>query len=246
MSVPQHDRAAAAADAPTARAERDALEERRQAVRGLRAQIKHAVHHSLFCVTHVSRRDAETIADAVMKLLDASLGAPREPEPMKAVLITQTVAPSERVVLVAASRCDDFVASLDRSRVTRVVVFDPEVVSPDTPGDEQPQVGEPGSKQWGTPELRSAANDAAIAEQIVAWVNANGGEARYEPECVDHNGPQTPARIAIRTASGWDYAKPGDRVVKGDRRFISSWEGIAWQTLREFYVSPVESAGSEK
>lgn len=72
--------------------------------------------------------------------------------------------------------------------------------------------------QWtddGSDDFRGLAD---LAAQIVAWVNANGGEARYErsdydaiPSVHDH-GP----RIAVRTINGWAYAKPRHFVVMGE------------------------------
>ena len=115
--------------------------------------------------------------------------------------------------------------------------------SPGTPGDEKPQVGEPGSRRWGTPELRSAANDAAIAEQIVAWVNANGGEARYEPAEWSPQGDIWPY-IVVRTSKGPAYAKPGDWIVMGDTWFQVGGFKEPARLVREFTVSPVKSSGS--
>lgn len=133
-------------------------------------------------------------------------------------------------------------------------------------GGGKPQQCEPESMVWGAcrcAEKRglsgcicapcgcdgSQDHQRAGAEQIVAWVNANGGEARYVP-----NGEDTPIgwsgypRIAIRTAYGWAYAKPGDRIVKGDEwfDFIQTKPGMLPDEvrLREFTVSPVESSGS--
>ena len=50
-------------------------------------------------------------------------------------------------------------------------------------------------------------------QDIVAWINANGGEV----SCID-TGPLAVATnqkplIAVRTHSGWAYAAPGDYVV---------------------------------
>lgn len=63
------------------------------------------------------------------------------------------------------------------------------------------------------------------APEIVAWVNTNGGEARYEPSYFDmqaaRGGPavERPARIAVRTINGWAYAAPGHYVVMGEAWF---------------------------
>jgi hypothetical protein len=50
--------------------------------------------------------------------------------------------------------------------------------------------------------------------EIVAWVNANGGEARYLRAEAMPNVPTD--RIAIRTREGRVHAVPGDYVVMGD------------------------------
>lgn len=60
---------------------------------------------------------------------------------------------------------------------------------------------------------RWGARSFDVGHRIIEWVNANGGEARYEPaispeDCVAHDGHA--ARIAIRTADSWVYAAPGD------------------------------------
>lgn len=57
------------------------------------------------------------------------------------------------------------------------------------------------------------------ATDIVAWVNANGGEARYETHSIGavHFDPLD--RIAVRTINGWAYAAPGHYVVMGSERF---------------------------
>src|SRR5690349_778135 len=81
------------------------------------------------------------------------------------------------------------------------------------------------------------ADDTHPAREIVDWVNANGGEARYEPNhpwsefgnecpCNDFDvltrvsTPHT-ARIAVRTINGWAYATPGHYVVMGEARFTT-------------------------
>jgi hypothetical protein len=79
------------------------------------------------------------------------------------------------------------------------------------------------------------------AEQIVAWVNANGGEARYEPAtgALSNFGGRDFPRIVVRTINGWAYAKPGDHIVMG-----SAWFDVPWTKasasgaihLREFRV----------
>jgi hypothetical protein len=51
-----------------------------------------------------------------------------------------------------------------------------------------------------------------MADSIVTWVNANGGEAQYRDS---QSGPH----IAIRTINGWAYAEPGHYVVMGEATF---------------------------
>jgi hypothetical protein len=60
------------------------------------------------------------------------------------------------------------------------------------------------------------------ADQIVAWVNANGGEARYENHWEgdrDRAQGQRLNRIAVRTINGWAHAAPGHYVVMGSATF---------------------------
>jgi len=80
-----------------------------------------------------------------------------------------------------------------------------------------PSAPEPESKQWwagGAPgELASYANE------VVHWVNANGGEARYFPGPEMGNAGGEFPRIEIRTKDGRVYAKPGDTVQMTDEWF---------------------------
>ena len=89
-------------------------------------------------------------------------------------------------------------------------------------------------------------SSGAPAIAIVAWVNDNGGEARYEPPVENHNlaklasgikyehGP----RIAVRRANGWVYVKLDDTVVMGDKWFHANENcpPPAGRSLREFKV----------
>jgi predicted nucleic acid-binding Zn ribbon protein len=68
--------------------------------------------------------------------------------------------------------------------------------------------------------------DGVNAEQIIAWVNANGGEAELRN---DQSGPH----IAVRTANGRAYAKPGDWITMTDAA-VPHWTG---STARAFRVS---------
>jgi hypothetical protein len=70
----------------------------------------------------------------------------------------------------------------------------------------------------------------ATAPSIVAWVKANGGEARYVPAW--HH-----ARIAVRTINGWAYARPGHYVVKGSATFMHE-SGVE---LTDFYPCDPET-----
>lgn len=81
--------------------------------------------------------------------------------------------------------------------------------------------------QWGNTDAMGFYATGKHAENVVAWVNANGGHARYEPEPQATiggrgHGSQTftqPARIAVRTINGWAYAAPGHYVVRGSAEF---------------------------
>jgi hypothetical protein len=51
--------------------------------------------------------------------------------------------------------------------------------------------------------------------EVVAWVNANGGEARYTGTADPGRGTDPYAnRIAVRTINGWAYAAPGHYVIR--------------------------------
>lgn len=93
--------------------------------------------------------------------------------------------------------------------------------------------------QWVVPDDPEVPLDLATrALDIVKWITANGGEARYDPEYVDENGPQTPAHIAICTVTGWACAAPGQYIVKGIATFTVR-DNIGGQDiekeLRNFY-----------
>jgi len=82
----------------------------------------------------------------------------------------------------------------------------------------------PESKQW------VVSNDPDTqAEQIVAWVNANGGLAQYEPKWTGTDA--TTARIAVRSLNDWAYASLGDYVVKD-----YSWVTVNGRSIRVFQV----------
>jgi hypothetical protein len=75
------------------------------------------------------------------------------------------------------------------------------------------------------------------AREIVAWVNANGGEARYERQ----GSPSGADRIAVRTINGWAYALPGWYVVMGETEFGGT--GASWERerIRDFYPCDPET-----
>lgn len=92
----------------------------------------------------------------------------------------------------------------------------------------------------------------ASAQDVVAWVQRNGGQAVYDigyPQQYDYPGPT----IAIRGADGEEHhCEPGQWVVKGDEpkredcphRF---YLGADCDCIREFTVSadlPASVAGS--
>ena len=127
----------------------------------------------------------------------------------------------------------------------------------DEAGNEKSQPSEPESMRWHVPgdDLMNSIED--IAHKIVAWVNANGGEARYEPERgsyevagrtdteIGFTERVDGSHIAVRTSQGWAYAKPGDRIVMGDTSVhVRGRYGDNLEVRREFTVSPVESSGS--
>lgn len=72
--------------------------------------------------------------------------------------------------------------------------------------------------QWGGREPALVVGENGALE-IVAWVNANGGEARYYPDGVVGEHPNGGPRIGVRTINGWAYAEPGHYVVMGTALF---------------------------
>ena len=65
---------------------------------------------------------------------------------------------------------------------------------------------------------------AFSAKEIVAWVDANGGTAKYQPQSgvsgmgmVKLDRP----RIAVLTTHGWAYALPGHYIVMGEAWFTA-------------------------
>jgi hypothetical protein len=79
--------------------------------------------------------------------------------------------------------------------------------------------------------------------EILAWVNTNGGEARYEPASWWAEPHRHHARIAVRTINGWAYARPGHYVVKGSTWFdpySTSGRGKAGK-VRDFYPCDPET-----
>lgn len=74
------------------------------------------------------------------------------------------------------------------------------------------------------------------AEQIVAWVKNNGGEARYAHHV---------ERIHVHTINGWAYAAPGHYVVMGAARFHVDHDGplmsTGCRTIRDFYPCDPET-----
>ena len=90
------------------------------------------------------------------------------------------------------------------------------------------------------------------AKKIVEWVNANGGEARYEPSYdpgppgASFTSARNPAHgpcIAVRTKDGWKHASPGWYVVMGTATF-EVWEKNrspenSW--IRDFYPCDPET-----
>lgn len=72
---------------------------------------------------------------------------------------------------------------------------------------------------WGRP--------GTSAELIIRWIEANGGEARFErafriPECF---GAMEPAKIIVRTTGGWLHVRAGEYVVMGEATFDSFMNG---------------------
>lgn len=81
--------------------------------------------------------------------------------------------------------------------------------------------------------------ERAQAEQIVDWVNANGGEARY-------NAPaDMEPLISVHTITGWSFAEPGQYVVMGDavgnERYPGSEDSMfRGPEFRDFYIQRPE------
>ena len=81
-----------------------------------------------------------------------------------------------------------------------------------------------------------------MAREIIAWVNANGGEAQLSHPFAEAEEVGWPRpRIWLRTADGEAVALPGDYVVMGETRFQVRREVdpasqmSAMVTVREFY-----------
>jgi hypothetical protein len=68
------------------------------------------------------------------------------------------------------------------------------------------------------------------AAEIITWVRAEGGTARYLDDCVDTLGRQC-VRLGIDTLEGTMQAKPGDWVIRGVQgEFYPCDRGIFDQT----------------
>lgn len=73
------------------------------------------------------------------------------------------------------------------------------------------------------PDLADSANE------IIAWINTNGGEARYEPHATN------PA-IAVRMADGLDYARPGYYIMMGYTSFADPYQPLGVERfIRNFF-----------
>jgi hypothetical protein len=73
--------------------------------------------------------------------------------------------------------------------------------------------------QWdAVPGLR----DGFTAGDVVAWVNASGGEACMGWELGRDWKKEHNAHIAVRTINGWAYAAPGDYIVRSAIDFYPS------------------------
>lgn len=77
--------------------------------------------------------------------------------------------------------------------------------------------------------------------QIIAWINRNGGKARYKVNGQLFDTPETrnitTPLIAIRTPTGWDcYVAPGDTVVVGDDWFDPAGLASICLGIRSFSV----------
>lgn len=87
------------------------------------------------------------------------------------------------------------------------------------------------------------------AQEIVAWVNDNGGEAQYDAPHGTSTGHGS--RIALVAAGCWLYANPGDYVVMGREWFHDgapckagpACRGGGEKAVRDFY--PRDAAAFE-
>lgn len=96
--------------------------------------------------------------------------------------------------------------------------------------------------QWRFIEHEMSGNSA----EIVAWVNANDGEARYDPRPESGALTGATARIAVRTVDGWAYAEPGQYVVMGDETFYVKRTGLSDYAVRSFSVADSVPTGTEQ
>jgi len=113
--------------------------------------------------------------------------------------------------------------------------------------------GPPESMRWRKVDHLARPDLGAIyAQQIVAWVNAAGGEARFNPPTAAGTDGITPAhqgRIAVRdggpSAGGWVYAKPGDTVQMTDETFaVQTSTSPGWGGARKVRAFRVVSEPS--
>lgn len=97
-----------------------------------------------------------------------------------------------------------------------------------------------------------AGNPYKWHQNIIAWVNANGGEAGFIPEgsgmvsWVNAGGEgDSPPRIAVRTINGWAYAEPGDLITfdEDDEEWFEVQTASGTERHRAFYVVPKEDKG---
>jgi hypothetical protein len=94
------------------------------------------------------------------------------------------------------------------------------------------------AKQWNGNQLQPS-RDGASAEQIVAWVKENGGEAVYHPQGDGIDASLGGPVIGVRTINGWAYAKLGHYVVPGEAWFEP--RPHATFKLRDFYPCDPET-----
>lgn len=81
-----------------------------------------------------------------------------------------------------------------------------------------------------------------LAHDIVAWVNTNGGDARFERLSRFEAGGED--RIVIRTRGGLAFARPGDYVEMGNEVFVVDEAGpspSAMREIRPFYRRDAET-----